>query len=252
MNLIIFLLMSVLAILLEMVSSETGEPSGDFGLLFFPTVFGSVFIGAGLIYLAHKSDRVTQLARTFSGRAAALIVVYGAFWLFLTYNHLLAFWAAIAYMFGKAVTLLGIFIGHHYQMSGDHDPRTHSLAGAKTYYSNWWYGIAIPPLLDLVGTGFIKLTQSAGLLREGASVLYVLIPFVTILLSTILIPVFAFSLFLDARKLAAADAPWNPNPYVWGGAGLLSLLGLVIGLNVFKLPIALIYLYYRNKHVGLF
>lgn len=111
-NLIGFFLMFVLALLLGIISSETGEPSGAFSLLFLPTVFGSIFVGAGLVYLAHKSDRITQLTRTFSGRIAAVVVVYGAFWLFLTYNHLLAFWAAIAYMFGKAVTLLGIFIGH--------------------------------------------------------------------------------------------------------------------------------------------
>lgn len=111
-NLLMFFLVFVLALLLGLLSSETGAPGATFDLLFFPTVVGSVLVGAGLVYLAHTSDRVTELTRTFSGRVVAVVAFYGVFVVLLAYNHLLAFWAALAYMAGKTMTLLGIFIAH--------------------------------------------------------------------------------------------------------------------------------------------
>jgi hypothetical protein len=122
---------------------------------------------------------------------------------------------------------------------------------ANTYYSNWWYGVMIPVVFELFGWGSLWVASEAGLLREGASALSLLIPLITLLMAVILTPVFALCLFLDTRKIRRSECAWGPNPYLWGGAGLLCLAAIVSRFSL-VIPLGLFYLYRRNTRVGLF
>jgi len=62
--------------------------------------------------------------------------------------------------------------------------------------SNWWYGVAIPPVLELVGGGGILVAGRLGLIQDGANPLTILVPGFTLLAGLFLIPVFALCLFL--------------------------------------------------------
>jgi hypothetical protein len=123
---------------------------------------------------------------------------------------------------------------------------------AKTYYSNWWYGVVIPVVFELFGWVSIWVASEAGLLREGASALSLLIPLITLLMAVILTPLFALCLFLDARKITRSGCTWEPKPYLWGGIGLLSLASIIVSPYSLMVPIGLFYLYRRYTRVGLF
>lgn len=107
--------------------------------------------------------------------------------------------------------------------------------------SRWWYGVVIPPALSILG--------QIGLVRGAVWALFVFG-------SILLVPVFALSLFLDARAIARSERNWKPNPFVWGVLGLGPLVPLLLGELSYlsatvMVPLALLYLYRRNHHVGL-
>lgn len=118
-------------------------------------------------------------------------------------------------------------------------------------HSRWWYGVVIPAVLVLVGAGSARIGFAVGLFGENGSVFALLFTLLTLFLGLLMTPVFAISLYLDTRKIRSADVPWNPNPYLWGVIGLAPLIGLVLGTFSLMIPLALIYLYRRNQHVGL-
>ena len=118
-------------------------------------------------------------------------------------------------------------------------------------HSRWWYGVVVPATLVLLGSGTARIGSMVGLFGEGGSALGFLFVILTLLLGLLMMPVFAISLFLDARKICSADVPWTPNPYVWGLAGVAPIVGLVFGTFSLMIPIALVYLYRWNDHVGL-
>jgi hypothetical protein len=121
----------------------------------------------------------------------------------------------------------------------------------ETTHSRWWYGVVIPAVLVLLGSATARIGSVVGLFADGGGALALLFIVLTLLLGLLMTPVFAISLFLDARKIRSADVPWDPNPYVWGLAGVAPIVGLVFGTFSLMIPIALVYLYRRNDHVGL-
>lgn len=80
---------------------------------------------------------------------------------------------------------------------------------AKTYYSNWWYGVVIPVIFELFGWVSLWVASEAGLLRDGASALSLLIPLITLRMAVISTPIFALCLFLDAEKSREASVHGN-------------------------------------------
>lgn len=106
--------------------------------------------------------------------------------------------------------------------------------------SRWWYGVVLPPALSVLGQ-----------FGQVSSALWV----VLVIVAIFLIPLFALSLFLDARAIAKSEQSWNPNPFVWGILGLVPLTPLFLGVltylnSALMVPLALLYLYRRNQHVG--
>lgn len=74
-----------------------------------------------------------------------------------------------------------------------------------------------------------------------------------IAVSSVLSPVFVGCLWLDARKLRGSDAPWSPNPWLWGAiGGVAVLVGVLLSYLGPKTVVALGYLYRRHRRVGLF
>lgn len=112
--------------------------------------------------------------------------------------------------------------------------------------SYWWYGVAIPPVLELVGGGGIIVAERLGLIQEGSNALALLIPGFTFLAGIFLIPAFALCLFFDARSVSQSNTSWNPRPVFWGVGGLLiPLVSLVAFSYSLLVPIAAVYLYRR-------
>ncbi|MFB6192263.1 MAG: hypothetical protein ABEI11_02950 [Haloarculaceae archaeon] len=112
--------------------------------------------------------------------------------------------------------------------------------------SPWWYGVVGPPALELTGSVVLWAGRVTGVLREGSDPLALLVPAAFVLLGVVLVPVFAVSLYLDARTVR--DAPTGPqlDPHVWGLAGLGAVVGLLLVRVTFMLPIALAYEYRRR------
>ncbi len=74
-----------------------------------------------------------------------------------------------------------------------------------------------------------------------------------IAVTSFLSPVFVGCLWLDARKLRNSDAPWSPNPWLWGTVGGVAMLvGVLLSYLGPKTLVALGYLYRRHSRVGLF
>jgi len=84
--------------------------------------------------------------------------------------------------------------------------------------SDWWVGVALPPLFEIAGWLGLELLYP----ESGASATaFDLFPAVFILLSMLLIPVFAASLYFDGRSVAGSNGTWSPNYRLWGGLGLI-------------------------------
>lgn len=112
--------------------------------------------------------------------------------------------------------------------------------------SHWWYGVAIPPALELVGGGGLIVAERLGLIQEGSNALALLVPGFTFLAGIFLIPAFSLCLFFDARAVTQSSTSWNPRPAFWGvGSLLISLVGIVTLSYSLSVPIAIVYLYRR-------
>lgn len=112
--------------------------------------------------------------------------------------------------------------------------------------SNWWYGVAIPPILELIGWAGLGVARPFGYIREGGSAFAILAPGLTLMAGLFLIPVFALCLFFDARAVERSAVAWNPSPILWGVGGLMvPLVGLVGFDQSLSVPIAALYLYRR-------
>lgn len=114
--------------------------------------------------------------------------------------------------------------------------------------SRWFYGVVIPPLLEMAGWLVLWLVGTTGILREGSDPLTLLVPVALVLTAVGLVPLFAVSLYLDAR--AVNDAQGGPivKPVVWGLVGLGSLVALVLFRAPFTPIIAIAYLV--RRHLG--
>ncbi len=121
--------------------------------------------------------------------------------------------------------------------------------------SRWWYWIAAIPLYVVVGAAFVLLFAVIALLGFGigfdagfvvAGLLFVVVLGLGLvgLVLTILFPV---ATYVDARAVAASDAPWTPDPLVWG---LAALATVVLSAFTLSFVMAIYYLYKRHVAVG--
>ena len=119
--------------------------------------------------------------------------------------------------------------------------------------SRWWYWIAaIPAYVVLggllavlfVGVFIFDLFVTGGLASVfGAFIVLPVLGLVGLAL-TILFPV---ATYVDARAIAASDAPWTPDPLVWG---LAAVATVVLSAFTLSFVMALYYLYKRHVAVG--
>jgi len=107
-NLVVFALLFLLALMLDAVPQIPAESGGSL-LPFLIVVSASAFVGGGWYYLFQRSDRAKELMQTVRGRLAVQSAFYGGFLLLVTHDAVMGIWAALALVFGKGVTLLGIF-----------------------------------------------------------------------------------------------------------------------------------------------
>lgn len=120
----------------------------------------------------------------------------------------------------------------------------------NTVHSKWWYGIAIPAVLEVVGWVSGRFVASS-LASGSVTPVEIVIPVVTVFSSIILTPVTVVSLFMDPRRIRKSDTDWNPNPFLWGGLGLVALGIKVFTFTTFLAPIAGLYLVRRYTQIGL-
>jgi len=121
--------------------------------------------------------------------------------------------------------------------------------------SRWWYWIAAIPAYVVIAAAVGLLFAVVALLGFGIGIeagfvgfglLFVLAVVLGVvgLALTILFPV---ATYVDARAIAAADAPWTPDPLVWG---LAALATVVLSAFTLSFVLALYYLYKRHVAVG--
>jgi hypothetical protein len=74
----------------------------------------------------------------------------------------------------------------------------------------------------------------------------------TVLIGSLLAPVYSLCLYLDARALRQNDSDWIPNRVLWGGVAILHLGSFVFSaVQLLTIPAGVAYLYKRHKEIGL-
>ncbi|RLM90754.1 hypothetical protein D3D02_03020 [Halobellus sp. Atlit-38R] len=110
--------------------------------------------------------------------------------------------------------------------------------------SDWWVGVALPPVLEVVGWLGLVLTPES----SGSATTLGLIAGVLVVVSQLLIPVFAAALYFDARAVARSAETWVPRPRIWGGLGIaVPIVGLVLADSPLLVFVASAYLLRRFR-----
>lgn len=123
-------------------------------------------------------------------------------------------------------------------------------SSARTSPSRWWYGVVVPPVLELAGQFVVWTVRTTGLLRRGSDPLALLVPMALILVGVGFVPVFAISLYRDAKAVREVSGDTILDPRIWGVLGLGSLVGLVLFRITFMPVIALAYVLGRHLADG--
>jgi len=110
--------------------------------------------------------------------------------------------------------------------------------------SDWWVGVALPPLLEVLGWIGLALTPES----SGSATSLGLAPAVLVLLSQLLIPVFAVALYFDSRAVARSAETWTPRPRIWGTLGIaVPVAGLALADSPLLLFVGSAYLLRRSR-----
>jgi len=132
--------------------------------------------------------------------------------------------------------------------------------------SRWWYGVAF-----FIGV-FLVVQASYGILQlvsepqagsppslvpsgpeTGLLFLFSLLSVAaTVLIGSLLAPLYSLCLYLDARALRQNDSDWIPNRVLWGGVAILHLGSFVFSaVQLITIPAGVAYIYKRHKEIGL-
>lgn len=122
--------------------------------------------------------------------------------------------------------------------------------GEDVVQSKWWYGVAIPAGMELIGWISARIVMM--MVTTGGPSVAIVIPAISLLGSILLTPIVALSLFMDTRRIRESDMPWAPNPYLWGGLGLVAFVLVFVISTTSMMLLAVIYLLRRYTQVGLF
>ncbi|WP_135821793.1 hypothetical protein [Halostella litorea] len=147
-------------------------------------------------------------------------------------------------------------------MSAPESPST-DRAAADRVDSNWWYVVAVMPVLSLLGflvfgwvvaalffsLGFgLPMGGMMGPMAVAGPLVVVFLPlFLLGMVGTVLTALFPIALYLDAEAVAAADVGWDPDPALYA---LVAVVGIVATAFLLDVAVSLYYLYQRHQHVG--
>lgn len=114
--------------------------------------------------------------------------------------------------------------------------------------SRWYYGVVLVMVMEAIGWGLIELARFGGFnsgdtLAVGTGLLGALIVFGSLLL----LPVFCFCLFFDARATRDSAESWDPNPWLWGIGAFCLQIAAIIGNVTLYLAIGTWYLFRRFR-----
>lgn len=123
-------------------------------------------------------------------------------------------------------------------------------SSAQASQSEWWYGVVIPPVLELTGAGLLWTVRATGVLDQGSSPLTLLVPLALTVVAFGLVPLFVVSLYVDAKRVGDGSSGTGPGPRVWGLLGVGSLVGLVLFRITFMPIVALLYIWRRRPVTG--
>jgi hypothetical protein len=132
--------------------------------------------------------------------------------------------------------------------------------------SRWWYGVAF-----FIGV-FLVVQASYGLLQlvsepqagsppslvpaspeTGLLFLFSLLTVAaTVLVGSLLAPLYSVCLYLDVRTLHQTNSNWIPSRVLWGVVAVLHLGSFVFSaVQLVTIPAGVLYLYRRHKKIGL-
>lgn len=144
------------------------------------------------------------------------------------------------------------------------DAESGDKAESASIDSKWWYGVAAPVVLFLLGLaislGSLFLIPASSQLPTGSGgsvntfmTLSLGGILIAIVLMFFLVPIYALSLYKDAKAVEASDEEWSPSRFYLGAAGI-HLLGLfppfVPLVSLVTIPAGGYYLYQRREYVG--
>lgn len=135
----------------------------------------------------------------------------------------------------------------------------------KSSNSRWWYGVAF-----FIGL-FVFVQASYGILHlvsepragsppslvptgpeTGLLFLFSLLSVAaTVLVGSLLAPLYSLCLYLDVRALRQSNSNWIPNRMLWGTVAILHLGTFVFSaVQLITIPAGVAYLYKRHKEIG--
>lgn len=129
--------------------------------------------------------------------------------------------------------------------------------GENAAESKWWYGVAIPAILDalvrltrdifgvellLAQAAILSSHDLSGLWLESLGFAVYTIGYIGAILLT---PVFGICLYLDARALQIQRRSWAPPPAFWGLVGFLNVVFLMTAIPTLTFWIGIVYLLVR-------
>lgn len=132
--------------------------------------------------------------------------------------------------------------------------------------SRWWYGVAF--FIGMLGLtwashGVLQVVSEPqagsppGLVPSGPEtgllfLFSLLTAAATVLIGSLLAPLYSLCLYLDVRNLHQHGGDWSPNRVLWGAVGILHLGSFVFSaVQLFTIPAGIVYLYRRHRKLGL-
>ncbi|MFD1514577.1 hypothetical protein [Halomarina rubra] len=113
--------------------------------------------------------------------------------------------------------------------------------------SRWWVAVAIPTVPIALGAVVAQVGTHVVEVDPGALAVFLLF---TLWPGYGLSPLLLGGLYKDASAVADADFDWSPSPVRWLGLGLLSVLGVVVGLFAAPALVGIAYLTRRHQRVA--
>lgn len=212
------------------------------------TVTAPLF-GAGLLLDVRALRTRSSWSPHWGYGAVGLLPVLGVF---LEWLALVSVPVAVGYLALRR-RRIGYPLGRGRPQNSSTGGVTSSAGASRWAYgdtSRWFYGVVLPPVLELTGDGLRWGVTTTGVLQGGSDPLTLLVPVAVTLVAVGSVPLFAASLYLDATAVSGHASETTLDPRVWGLLGLGSLVGLALVQVTFMPVVALAYVVWRRSVGG--